>query len=57
MRRHVFVVASLVWFFGLAYGSNRFAPAFAGKASWRMLDGTSALTMWGIAIGLIEGQV
>jgi L-lysine exporter family protein LysE/ArgO len=32
------VVASFVWFFGLAYGARLLAPLFARPAAWRVLD-------------------
>ena len=46
-------VASVVWFFGLAYGARLLAPLFARPPAWRVLDAIIALVMWGIAARLI----
>ena len=49
--------ASLVWFFGLAYGARLLAPLFRKPASWRVLDIIIGLIMWGIAISLVVGEI
>ena len=46
-------VASVVWFYGLAYGARLLAPLFARPMAWRVLDVLIALVMWGIALSLI----
>ena len=45
--------ASLLWFFGLAFGASKLAPAFARPVAWRLLDGLVCLVMWAIAASLI----
>lgn len=47
------VLASISFFFALGYGARILAPLFARPASWRVLDGLIALTMWAIAAGLL----
>ena len=44
--------ASIVWFYGLAYGARLLAPIFARPVAWRVLDVLVALLMWGIALSL-----
>jgi L-lysine exporter family protein LysE/ArgO len=44
--------ASIVWFYGLAYGARLLAPLFARPIAWRVLDVLIALVMWGIALSL-----
>jgi len=46
------MLASVLWFTGLALGARLLEPLFARPAAWRVLDGLIALTMWGIAISL-----
>lgn len=46
------MVASTVWFSCLGFGARMLAPVFAKPASWRVLDGLIALTMWSIAASL-----
>jgi len=41
--------ASLIWFFGLAYGARMLAPLFRKPLAWRVLDVLIALVMWSIA--------
>lgn len=48
--------ASLVWFFGLAFGARLEAPMFQRKQAWRYLDTAVAITMFAIAARLI-GEV
>jgi L-lysine exporter family protein LysE/ArgO len=45
-------VASIVWFYGLAYGAHLLAPLFARPVAWRVLDVLVTLLMWGIALSL-----
>ena len=49
------VLASFLWFFGLAYGARRLAPLFARPAAWRVLDGLIAVVMATIALSLLLG--
>ncbi len=48
------MLASTVWFFGLAYGAAQLAPLFRRPAAWRVLDVVIGVTMWAIAISLIR---
>lgn len=50
------VLASISFFFALGYGARILAPLFARPSSWRVLDGLIALTMWGIAAGLLIAE-
>jgi L-lysine exporter family protein LysE/ArgO len=45
--------ASLVWFFGLAYGATWLAPLFQRPAAWRVLDAAVGCIMWVIAASLV----
>ena len=45
--------ASVLWFFGLAYGARLLAPLFARPVAWRVLDGLIAVVMWGLAASLL----
>jgi L-lysine exporter family protein LysE/ArgO len=45
--------ASVLWFFGLAYGARLLAPLFRRPATWRVLDGLIALVMLGLAVALM----
>ena len=47
------VLASLTFFFALGYGARLFSPLFARPASWQILDGFIAVTMWAIATKLL----
>jgi L-lysine exporter family protein LysE/ArgO len=47
------ISASLVWFFGLAYGAAWLAPLFRRPIAWRVLDALVGCVMWGIAGTLI----
>ncbi len=51
------MVASTVWFFGLAYGARLLEPLFAKPVAWRVLDGAIAGIMWWIAASLVLGQL
>ena len=46
-------LASLAWFFLLAYGAKVLRPLFTRPLSWRVLDAGVALVMWAIALGLV----
>ena len=50
------VLASFSWFFSLGYGARYLAPLFARPIAWRVLDGSIALVMWGIAVSLLVGR-
>lgn len=45
--------ASAVFFFALGYGARLLAPVFSRPLAWRLLDLIVALTMFGIAAGLV----
>lgn len=45
--------ASVLWFFGLAYGARLVAPLFARPVAWRILDGLIAVVMWMLAVSLL----
>lgn len=47
------VLASFVWFYGLAYGARLLAPLFARPRAWQVLDILIGLVMWAIAARLI----
>lgn len=47
------ISASFLWFFAITYGSYLLAPFLSKPSAWRIIDGLIALTMWGIATGLI----
>jgi L-lysine exporter family protein LysE/ArgO len=49
------IAGSFLFFFSLGYGAALLRPVFASPASWRILEGAVALTMWGIAAKLIFG--
>lgn len=46
-------VASVAWFFGLAYGAKSLSRYVANPRFWRVLDTIIALVMFALAIGLI----
>ncbi len=46
--------ASLVWFFGLAYGAALLVPLFRRPATWRVLDTLIGVIMWSIALSLVR---
>lgn len=50
-------LASVIWFFALAYGARLLAPVFRRPAAWRILDLLIGLVMWGIAASLILGEL
>ncbi len=45
--------ASLLWFFGLAYGAALLTPLFRKPITWRLLDIFVGCVMWLIAIRLL----
>lgn len=47
------VIASFVFFFGLAYGARALAPIFARPTAWRILDVGIGLVMWLLAAKLV----
>lgn len=47
------VLASIVWFFGLAYGARLLTPLFARPTAWRVLDILIGIVMWSIALQLL----
>jgi L-lysine exporter family protein LysE/ArgO len=47
------ISASVLWFFGLAYGARLLAPLFARPMAWRVLDGLIAVVMWVLAASLL----
>ena len=50
-------LASIVWFFLLAYGARALRPLFTRPRSWRILDGSIAVVMWAIAVGLAQNPL
>lgn len=50
-------VASFTWFFALAYGARVAAPLFVKPQAQRLLDLFVWIVMWGIAGGLMWGQM
>lgn len=51
------VLASGVWFYGLALGGKRLAPLFGRPITWRVLDGLIALIMIAVAVNLARYQL
>ena len=49
------MLASLLWFFALAYGAGYLAPLFRRQLAWRVLDSAIALLMLGLALRLLVG--
>jgi len=48
------VIASLVWFYALAFAATKLAPLFRTPITWKILDATIAIVMWAIAFSLIS---
>lgn len=46
-------VASIVWFFSLAYGAKALSTHVANPKFWRVLDTIIAFIMFGLALGLV----
>ncbi|MGH6962703.1 MAG: LysE/ArgO family amino acid transporter [Dongiaceae bacterium] len=51
------ILASLLWFYGLAAGAARLAPLFRRPAAWRILDLAIAVIMWAIAGSLVWHEI
>ncbi len=47
------MLASLLWFFSLAYGAAWLAPLFQRPVAWRILDTVIGCVMWTIAASLV----
>ncbi len=47
------VLASFLWFHGLAFGARWLAPLFARPVTWRVLDGIIALIMASLGASLV----
>lgn len=47
------MLASLLWFFGLAYGAAWLVPLFQRPIAWRLLDTAIGCIMWLIAASLV----
>ncbi|WP_082590582.1 LysE/ArgO family amino acid transporter [Agromyces sp. Soil535] len=45
--------ASIVWFFGLAYGARLLGGALASPRAWRVLDGVIAVVMVALGVSLV----
>ena len=48
------MLASLLWFFGLAFGASFLSPLFRRPLTWRVLDILIGGIMWAIAISLLR---
>ena len=51
------ILASCTWFYGLAVLSAKAAPLFETKSGTRLLDGMVCITMWMVALSLIQNVV
>lgn len=51
------IIASCVWFYGLAIGGKKMAPLFQKASTWRILDSLIAIIMIGVAINLVRFQL
>lgn len=49
------MLASIIWFFGLAYGAGKLAPVLEKPVAWRVLDAMIGIIMWWIAYSLVSG--
>jgi L-lysine exporter family protein LysE/ArgO len=47
------MLASVVWFFSLAYGARLLGRVLASPRAWRILDGVIAVVMLAIAVSLV----
>jgi L-lysine exporter family protein LysE/ArgO len=47
------IIASIVWFFVLAYGARYLTPLFQNPKAWRVLDFIIGCILWFIAISLL----
>ena len=48
--------ASIIWFFGLAYGSRLLGGVLGSPRAWRILDGVIAVVMIALAVSLVLPQ-
>jgi len=46
-------MASMIWFFGLAYGARLLSPLFQRPLTWRILDAFIATVMIVLAVSLV----
>ena len=46
-------LASLAWFFGIAYGARLLGGVLASPRAWRVLDGVIAVVMIGLGVSLV----
>lgn len=46
------MLASVIWFSSLGLGARFLLPVFKRPFAWRILDGTIAVMMWGLALSL-----
>lgn len=51
------ILASCIWFYGLALGSLKVARFFQTERGAQVLDGVVCLVMWFVAISLITGEL
>jgi L-lysine exporter family protein LysE/ArgO len=49
------IAGSFLFFFALGYGAGWLRPLFARPGAWRILEGTIAAVMWGLALKLAVG--
>ena len=47
------IVASIIWFFALAYGARYLTPLFQNPKAWRVLDFIIGCILWFIAMSLL----
>ncbi len=48
------IAASFAWFFALTFGAHLLAPFLQKEYSWRIIDGFIGLTMWIIALNVLN---
>jgi L-lysine exporter family protein LysE/ArgO len=46
--------ASFAWFFAITFGAQLLAPYFQKDMAWRIIDGLTAITMWMIALNVLN---
>jgi len=51
------ILASLVFFVTLGYGSSKLAPLFRYQLAWRLLDVSVAVVMWSVAASLVVPEL
>lgn len=49
------ILASILWFFSLAFGAAYLAPLFRRPKSWQILDCVVGVVMWVLAFTLVRG--